>query len=101
MSSFQTDAKASGTVLDVNPWHELQDSKGVAHVSTYRSLESGLGTSLRPVGIEEHGIPDEMGNSAAPIGYIAGCSQRSTPQAGREGVPDSLPRRGLREAEGQ
>ncbi|MFI7500948.1 RICIN domain-containing protein [Streptomyces sp. NPDC049687] len=72
MSSFLTDAKASGTVPDVVAWHELQGSKDIAaHVSAYRSLESSLGISPRPIAIEEYGTPDEMGNSGALIGYAA------------------------------
>lgn len=72
MSSFLTDAKASGTVPDVIAWHELQGSANIAaHVSAYRSLESSLGISPRPIAIEEYGTPDEMGNSGALIGYAA------------------------------
>ncbi|MDX3242719.1 RICIN domain-containing protein [Streptomyces sp. ME18-1-4] len=72
MSSFLTDAKASGTVPDVIAWHELQGSKDIAaHVAAYRSLESSLGISARPIAIEEYGTPDEMGNSGALIGYAA------------------------------
>ncbi|MEV3907061.1 RICIN domain-containing protein [Streptomyces canus] len=72
MSSFLTDAKASGSVPDVIAWHELQGSKDIAaHVSAYRSLESSLGISPRPISIEEYGTPAEMGNSGALIGYAA------------------------------
>ncbi|MFF4257730.1 RICIN domain-containing protein [Streptomyces sp. NPDC001663] len=72
MSSFLTDAKASGTVPDIIAWHELQGSKDIAaHVSAYRALESSLGISPRPIAIEEYGTPDEMGNSGALIGYAA------------------------------
>ncbi|MFI6440104.1 RICIN domain-containing protein [Streptomyces sp. NPDC050759] len=71
-STFLTDAKASGTVPDVIAWHELNGSKDIAaHVSAYRSLESSLGISPRPIAIEEYGTPDEMGNSGALIGYAA------------------------------
>ncbi|MFF1718052.1 RICIN domain-containing protein [Streptomyces sviceus] len=72
MSSFLTDAKASGTVPDVIAWHELQGSQDIAaHVSAYRALESSLGISPRPIDIEEYGTPSEMGNSGALIGYAA------------------------------
>lgn len=72
MSSFLTDAKASGTVPDVIAWHELNGSKDIAaHVSAYRSLESSLGIGPRPISIEEYGTPAEMGNSGALIGYAA------------------------------
>ncbi|MDT0479361.1 RICIN domain-containing protein [Streptomyces doebereineriae] len=72
MSSFLTDAKASGTVPDVIAWHELQGSRDIAaHVSAYRAMESSLGISARPISIEEYGTPAEMGNSGALIGYAA------------------------------
>ncbi|WP_405467883.1 RICIN domain-containing protein [Streptomyces canus] len=72
MSSFLTDAKASGTVPDVIAWHELQGSQDIAaHVSAYRAMESSLGISARPISIEEYGTPAEMGNSGALIGYAA------------------------------
>ncbi|MFI6334309.1 RICIN domain-containing protein [Streptomyces sp. NPDC050535] len=72
MTTFLTDAKASGTVPDVIAWHELQGSSGIAaHVAAYRSLESSLGISPRPIDIEEYGTPTETGNSGALIGYAA------------------------------
>ncbi|MFK4099501.1 RICIN domain-containing protein [Streptomyces sp. NPDC019531] len=72
MTTFLTDAKASGTVPDVIAWHELSGSQDVAaHIAAYRSLESSLGISPRPISIEEDGTPSEMGNSGALIGYAA------------------------------
>jgi hypothetical protein len=72
MTTFLTDAKASGTVPDVIAWHELQGSSGIAaHIAAYRALESSLGISPRPIDIEEYGTPSEMGNSGALIGYAA------------------------------
>ncbi|MFJ9537631.1 RICIN domain-containing protein [Streptomyces sp. NPDC101225] len=72
MSTFLTDAKASGTVPDVIAWHELQGSKDIAaHVSAYRALESGLGISPRPIAIEEYGTPGEIGVPGPLVGYVA------------------------------
>jgi hypothetical protein len=72
MTTFLTDAKASGTVPDIIAWHELQGSSGIAaHIAAYRALESSLGISPRPIAIEEYGTPSEMGNSGALIGYAA------------------------------
>ncbi len=72
MNTFLTQAKANNTVPDVIAWHELQGSADIAaHVSAYRSLESSLGISPRPIAIEEYGTPSEMGNSGALIGYAA------------------------------
>ncbi|MFF7275162.1 RICIN domain-containing protein [Streptomyces griseorubiginosus] len=72
MTTFLTDAKASGTVPDVIAWHELQGSKDIAaHVSAYRALESSLGISPRPISIEEYAEPSEMGIPGSLIGYVA------------------------------
>ncbi|MFF4488161.1 RICIN domain-containing protein [Streptomyces sp. NPDC001544] len=72
MSTFLTDAKASGTVPEIISWHELQGSKDIAaHVSAYRALESSLGISPRPIAIEEYAKPAEMGVPGALIGYVA------------------------------
>ncbi|MFI6562076.1 RICIN domain-containing protein [Streptomyces sp. NPDC050534] len=72
MSTFLTDAKASGTVPDVIAWHELQGSKDIAaHVSAYRALESSLGISPRPIAIEEYGTPSEVGVPGPLVGYVA------------------------------
>ncbi|WP_369229815.1 RICIN domain-containing protein [Streptomyces sp. R21] len=72
MSTFLTDAKASGTVPDVIAWHELGGSKDIAaHVSAYRSLESSLGISPRPISIEEYATPTEIGVPGSLIGYVA------------------------------
>ncbi|NUP66687.1 MAG: RICIN domain-containing protein [Nonomuraea sp.] len=72
MSTFLTDAKASGTVPDVIAWHELQGSKDIAaHVSAYRALEGSLGISPRPIAIEEYGTPSEIGVPGPLVGYVA------------------------------
>ncbi|MFC9930381.1 RICIN domain-containing protein [Streptomyces sp. NPDC127190] len=72
MSTFLTDAKASGTVPDIVSWHELQGSNDIAaHVAAYRALESSLGISPRPIAVEEYAKPDEVGVPGALIGYVA------------------------------
>ncbi|MEW1824293.1 RICIN domain-containing protein [Streptomyces sp. NPDC088196] len=72
MSTFLTDAKASGTLPDIVSWHELQGSSGIAaHVSAYRSLESSLGISPRPISIEEYGTTSEVGVPGQLVGYVA------------------------------
>ncbi|WP_406432668.1 RICIN domain-containing protein [Streptomyces sp. NBC_00631] len=72
MSTFLTDAKASGTVPDIISWHELQGSQDIAaHVAAYRSLESSLGISPRPIAIEEYGTTSEIGVPGSLIGYVA------------------------------
>lgn len=72
MSQFLTDAKASGTVPDIIAWHELGGSADIAaHVSAYRSLESSLGISPRPISIEEYATPTEIGVPGPLVGYVA------------------------------
>ncbi len=72
MSQFLTDAKASGTVPDIISWHELGGSQNIAaHVAAYRSLESSLGISARPISIEEYGTTAEVGVPGPLAGYVA------------------------------
>ncbi|MGW1910363.1 RICIN domain-containing protein [Streptomyces sp. NPDC002076] len=72
MSQFLTDAKANGTVPDIISWHELQGSADIAaHVAAYRSLESSLGISARPIAIEEYGTTSEVGVPGPLVGYLA------------------------------
>ncbi|MGR3869180.1 RICIN domain-containing protein [Streptomyces graminifolii] len=72
MSTFLTDARASGTLPDIVSWHELQGSQGIAaHVAAYRALESSLGISPRPISIEEYGTTSEVGVPGQLVGYVA------------------------------
>ncbi|MET7684022.1 RICIN domain-containing protein [Streptomyces sp. NPDC005423] len=72
MSTFLTDAKASGTLPSIVSWHELQGAQNIAaHVAAYRSLESSLGISPRPISIEEYGTTSEVGVPGPLAGYVA------------------------------
>ncbi|MFG3288331.1 RICIN domain-containing protein [Streptomyces sp. NPDC048179] len=72
MSTFLTDAKASGTVPDIVSWHELQGSQNIAaHVAAYRALETSLGISPRPIAIEEYGTTSEVGVPGPLASYVA------------------------------
>lgn len=72
MSTFLTDAKNSGTLPDIISWHELGGASSIAaDVAAYRSLESGLGISPRPIAIEEYGTTSEVGVPGPLAGYIA------------------------------
>ncbi|MEZ0070391.1 hypothetical protein ABIA32_006444 [Streptacidiphilus sp. MAP12-20] len=71
-STFLSDAKASGTLPDIVSWHELQGAQNIAaDVAAYRSLESSLGISPRPIAIEEYGTTSEVGVPGAMVGYVA------------------------------
>jgi hypothetical protein len=72
MTTFLTDAKASGTVPNVISWHELGGAASIAaDVSSYRSLEKSLGIGPLPIAIEEYGEPSEVGVPGPLVGYIA------------------------------
>ncbi|HEY3902703.1 MAG TPA: RICIN domain-containing protein [Streptosporangiaceae bacterium] len=72
MTTFLTDAKASGTVPNVISWHELSGSASIAaDVSAYRSIEKSLGIGPLPIAIEEYGEPSEVGVPGPLAGYIA------------------------------
>jgi hypothetical protein len=72
MTTFLTDAKASGTVPGIVSWHELQGSQNIAaHVAAYRALETSLGISPRPIAIEEYGTTGEVGVPGPLASYVA------------------------------
>jgi hypothetical protein len=72
MTTFLTDAKASGTLPNVISWHELSGSpKIAADVAAYRALEKSLGIGPLPIAIEEYGEPSEVGVPGSLVGYIA------------------------------
>jgi hypothetical protein len=71
-TTFLTDAKASGTLPDIVSWHELGGASSIAaDVAAYRSVESSLGISPRPIAIEEYGTRSEVGVPGPLAGYIA------------------------------
>ena len=72
MTTFLTDAKASGTLPDIVAWHELQGGANIAaDVAAYRNLETTLGITPRPIAIEEYGTTSDVGVPGAMVGYVA------------------------------
>jgi hypothetical protein len=72
MSTFLSNAKATGTLPDLVSWHELGNDQNIAaDVAAYRSLESSLGISPRPIIIEEYASRTEIGVPGSLVGYIA------------------------------
>ncbi len=72
MSSFLNYAKANNALPNIISWHELGGQGSiVADISAYRSLESSLGISPRPIAIEEYAKPGEVGIPGSLTGYIA------------------------------
>ena len=56
--SFLTYAKANGVLPDVMTWHELGNdffTSWQAHYNDYRSIESSVGITARPITINEYG----------------------------------------------
>ena len=72
MTTFLTDAKASGTLPNIISWHELSGQANIAaDVAAYRALEKSLGIGPLPIAIEEYGETSEVGVPGALVGYIA------------------------------
>ncbi|MFK0159682.1 RICIN domain-containing protein [Streptomyces sp. NPDC090493] len=72
MKTFLQDAIANNAVPDIIAWHELQSSANIAaHVADYRTLESSLGLSARPIAIEEYGTTSEVGVPGPLASYVA------------------------------
>jgi hypothetical protein len=73
MRAFLVNAKNAGTVPDIVVWHELDHSSGsvAADVAAYRSLESSLGISPRPIFINEYAWTDEVDVPGRVTDYIA------------------------------
>jgi hypothetical protein len=72
MTTFLTDAKASGTVPNILSWHELDGSSSIAaDVASAKSIEASLGISSLPIAIEEYGTTSEVGVPGPLAGYIA------------------------------
>lgn len=56
--AFMTFARNNNVLPDVTTWHELQDSfftGWYSHYNDYRTIESDLGISARPISINEYG----------------------------------------------
>ncbi len=72
MTTFLTDAKASGTLPNIISWHELGGAAGIASdVASLQTIESRLGISARPIAIEEYGTTSQVGVPGGLVGYIA------------------------------
>jgi Ricin-type beta-trefoil lectin domain-like len=72
MTTFLTDAKASGTLPNILSWHELDGSASIAaDVASARSIEASLGIASLPIAIEEYGTSSEVGIPGPLVGYIA------------------------------
>jgi hypothetical protein len=72
MRSFLSYAKANNALPNIISWHELRGQGSIASdISAYRSLETSLGISHRPIAIEEYGRKSEVGIPGSLVGYIA------------------------------
>jgi hypothetical protein len=73
MRAFLTNARNTNTVPDLVIWHELNHTSAsiAANVAAYRSLESSLGISPRPIFINEYAWTDEVDVPGRVANYIA------------------------------
>lgn len=72
MRAFLSYAKANNALPDMVSWHELGGDTNIeADVASYRSIESSLGISPRPIVIEEYASQAEIGVPGALVGYVA------------------------------
>jgi hypothetical protein len=72
MTTFLTDAKASGTLPNIISWHELDGAGSIpADVASIESIESSLGISARPIAIEEYAESSLVGIPGDLVGDIA------------------------------
>jgi hypothetical protein len=73
MQSFLSFARANNALPDVVIWHELNHSSAsiAADVAAYRSMESSLGISPRPIAINEYAWTDEVDVPGRVASYIA------------------------------
>jgi len=85
MSSFLSNAKTNNALPDVVVWHELGHSSAniAADVAAYRSLESSLGISPRPIAINEYAWTDEVDVPGRVANYIAKLERAGVSSADR------------------
>jgi hypothetical protein len=85
MRTFLTVARNAGTLPDVMIWHELNHSSAAiaANVASYRSVESSLGISPRPIFINEYAWTDEVDVPGRVANYIAKLERAGVAAADR------------------
>ena len=75
LRSFLTYAKANGVLPDVMTWHELGNdfySSWQDHYNDYRSIETSVGVSARPITINEYGRSSgDLGVPGNLVQYVA------------------------------
>ena len=78
MTTFLTDAKASGTLPNIISWHELRGAASIAaDVAAYRSLETSLG--IGPLPDRHRGVRPRPARSACPDRWPATSPSSSAP----------------------
>ncbi|MFC4536782.1 hypothetical protein [Sphaerisporangium dianthi] len=72
MSSFLSNAKATGTLPEIICWHELGSPNNIAgNIADYRSLEASLGISPRRISINEYAATSEVDVPGRVASYVA------------------------------
>ncbi|MEV8064834.1 hypothetical protein AB0P32_01595 [Streptomyces sp. NPDC085995] len=86
MYDFMLNAKNTGTLPAVAVWHELQDfsyQNIQAHVEDFRSIETSLGLSHRPVSINEYGSTGQVDQPSIAVHYMAALERAGVHDAER------------------
>lgn len=85
MRDFLTHARDTNTLPDTIVWHNLQDhayNDLGGHISNYRSIETDLGISPRPISINEYASPSQVDIPSIAVHYMAVLE--------RHGVTDAM-----------
>jgi hypothetical protein len=85
MRTFLTVARDNNVLPDVMIWHELNHSSAAiaGNVASYRSVESSLGISPRPIFINEYAWTDEVDVPGRVTNYIAKLERAGVAAADR------------------
>ncbi|MBO3751794.1 hypothetical protein J5X84_37465 [Streptosporangiaceae bacterium NEAU-GS5] len=71
LSSFLSNAKATGTLPDIVTWHQWDVAAIAANIADYRALESSLGISPRRISINEYAQTSEVDVPGRVASYVA------------------------------
>jgi hypothetical protein len=86
MLDFMQNAKNTNTLPSVAVWHELGNlgyQNIQAHVDDFRSIETSLGLSHRPISINEYASPTQVDQPSIGVHYMASLERAGIHDAER------------------